>query len=380
MNNQLVLYKFQKNNKKCVMKSIDPNIIGSNQLIIWKNLNKQLKFKLWSFQHEFLKYYKSYISRVDTFIENNINICPICGYEDKEKKIYYNLHYYICWGSLTYHMIKEHNFKPHDHLIDLLISLSTVQYFKIDRNDLIFFEGLMNTGGKQRKFKYSEKKYNQDKLDYDKKRLYVYSEYSGFLDVKCQPTYCELDNIITLSKGRVFDGEEIFTMFYLDKRMKTKQYMFHTHPPTPNAGSRIQTDHLVYEIPSPQDINKFARIKKQYSQVEGSIIFASEGIYVIMAKDRKKPIYDFNLDDFDHKAYINSIESSYNKYGFINNETDFYKYVLYDFSHVKVLNKIIDKYNLKISYYPKELNHENKYVYGKIFLPYNEEKNNHIKN
>lgn len=380
MNNHLVLYKFQKDNKNYVMKSIDPNIISSKQLIFWKKLNKQLKFKMWSFQHEFLKYYKSYISRVETFIENDINICPICGYEDKEKRIYYDLYYYICWGSLTYHMIKEHNFKPHDRLIDSIISLSTIQYFKLKRNDLIFFEGLMYAGGRQKKFKYTEKKYDKDEIDYDKKRLYVYSEYSGFLDVKCQPRYCELDNIITLSKDRVFDGEEIYLMFYLDKRMKTKQYMFHTHPPTPKAGSRIQTDHLVYEIPSPGDINKFARIKCQYSHVEGSIIFAPEGVYAIMVKDRKKPVHNFDLKDFDHQAYVNSIENSYNKYGFINNEIDFYKNVLYDFSHVNALNKIVDKYNLKIAYYPKELNHENKYVYGKLFLPYNEEKNDHEKN
>lgn len=99
-----------------------------------------------------------------------------------------------------------------------------------------------------------------------------------------------------------------------------------------------------------------------------------------MVKDRKKPVHNFDLKDFDHQAYVNSIENSYNKYGYINNEIDFYKNVLYDFSHVNALNKIIDKYNLKIAYYPKELNHENKYVYGKLFLPYNEEKNDHEKN
>jgi hypothetical protein len=344
------------------------NQIVNNKKIKQINLVKKAKiFNCWSFFYEFFKIYKAYINRVSLFIENNIDICPYCGYEDKEKKIYFSSYPIknnkFCWGSLTYHMIKKHYYEPPNSFIRYILSLSNIYYYKFQINDMLLFNSLLDLGGLTKKFKYLDKKKKNNK-DLIHIKEYKYSEFSGYLDINCKNNKCTLDNIEISMDKRYEDGIYMVN-FYLNK-LSNRYYIFHTHPPTPTAGGRIQTDHIIYDLPSIIDINSFLDMAKEL-KIQGELIFAPEGIYVLTIKDRKQPIITTRFTD--RTKFYQILNEAYFKYSYIDNEYDFYNIVIKDYSFIKKLNKIYRDYNLKLLYYPKELSYDYKMIYGKIYLP-----------
>ena len=115
-----------------------------------------------------------------------------------------------------------------------------------------------------------------------------------------------------------------------------------------------------------QDIISFLSMKVQ-SDVEAELIFAPEGIYVLSVYDIKKGILKTR---FDHsRNYSAIINEAYDKYKNIKTEEEFYNLVIQDFKYAKKLDKLIKKYNLQLSYFPKEKTENNKWIYGKIYLP-----------
>ena len=351
---------------KCLC--LDPSLVKNEKI---KILDQKIDLKYdnpWSYKHEFLKYYKTYIKEIKTTLKNEIEKCPFCDFVDKEKLIYYNIGkvYNFCWGSLTYHMIKKHNFEPKNKFIKFILSLSPKSFFKLGVNDLVLFEGLMNAGGLSQKFKYNVKRKivrgKEEKIT--KKRTYIYSEYSGYFDIECKNKICDVKNI-EISNYRRAEPDIYMVNFFFD-RLENKKYVFHTHPPTPTAGGRIKTEMIVYEFPSMQDITSFLVIGNE-TEIEAELIFAPEGIYVLSIYDIKKGI---DKTQFDHsRKYLAILNEAYDEYKNIKTEEEFYNTVIYDFKYAKKLNELIKKYNLKLSYFPKEKTENNKWIYGKIYLP-----------
>lgn len=341
---------------------LEPKITESQNLIITKTIN--IKYRLWSFRYEFLKYYKAYISRVKTFINNKIRICPFCEYEDKEHKIFYDSNNKLCWGSLTYHLMKEHNYEPKNLFIRYILSLSNNKFFKIGVNDMILFDGLMNAGGRFQRFKYNQKIKMNNADEVKKNRIYLYSEYSGYLDIKCKNKICKIDNI-EISNFRRTEPDIYMVNFFFDK-LKDKRYIFHTHPPTPKAGSRIATDRIVYEFPSFDDINSFIEMKQKF-EIDGELIFTPEGIYVLMVYDIKKKIENQKFKE--KNKFIQILNEAYYEYKNVKDENEFYSTVAQNYIYIKKVNTLLKKYNLIVQYFPKEqLNGE--WIYGKIYLPF----------
>lgn len=357
-----------KLNKEVQCFCLDPSIVKNKNIEI---LDQKIDLKYnkpWTFCHEFLKYYRTYIKRVKTTLKNEESKCPFCDFVDKEKLIYYNIGngYNFCWGSLTYHMIKKHNFEPKNKFIKFILSLSSRSFFKLGVNDMVLFEGLMNAGGLSQKFKYNiKKKIVEGKIEkITKERTYIYSEYSGYFDIKCKNKICNVENI-EISNYRRAEPDIYMVNFFFDK-LKNKKYVFHTHPPTPTAGGRIQKERIVFEFPSIQDIESFL-IMENKSEIEGELIFAPEGIYVLSIYDINK---GFKKKQFeDTRKFLTILNEAYNEYKNIKTEEDFYKIVAQDFKYIKKINELLKKYNLQVSYYPKENYENNKWIYGKIYLP-----------
>ena len=72
---------------------------------------------------------------------------------------------------------------------------------------------------------------------------------------------------------------------------------------------------------------------------------------------------------------MNVLNDAYYKYHNIDNEYDFYIKPAQDFKYIKAINKLLVNYNIKVLYFPKELSYDYKWIYGKIYLPINVEKN-----
>lgn len=357
------LYTNNKTNQTYELLCLLSDIIDNSNFTINKNIIITPKYRLWTFRYEFLKYYKRYITRVKTYEKNKIKKCPLCDFEDTENKIYYNINNKICWGSLTFHLMKKHNYQPKDRFIKFILSLSSDTFFKIKMNDMVLFDGLMNAGGRMQKFKLNHKfKTNKNKIE--KKTNYFNSEYSGYLDIECKNKICQIENI-EISNFRRFETDIYMVNFFID-RLADKKYIFHTHPPTPNAGSRIQKDRIVYEFPSFDDINSFVEMK-QYYDLEGELIFAPEGIYVLMVYDKKKELKNEKFKD--KNEYLQILNEAYYEYKNISNEKEFYEKVAQDYKYIKKANDIIKEYNLTILYFPREKLNDNSWIYGKIYLP-----------
>lgn len=357
------------NDKKYEYYCLEPLIVDNSNITIFNNKTEQKYNNVWSFRYEFLKYYKTYIKRVKTKLENKIIKCPFCEHVDKEKVIYYSTNgkNRFCWGSLTYHLIKEHLYEPKNKFIKYILSLSSLSFFKISVNNMVLFEGLMLAGGLTRKFKYNKKIKVKDKNKemIKKEKQFTYSEYSGYFDIQCDNKICTMENVEISSYRRYND--EIYMVNFFFNKLDNKKYVFHTHPPTPQPGSRIKTDSIVYEFPSPTDIESFITMTNKY-ELEGELVFAPEGIYVMSRYDKKKPIKQQKFQNIG--PYLKVFRYAYSKYKDIENVEDFYNIVAQDYTFIKELNNVMKNYNIIIYYYPKQ-KINNVWSYGKIYLPIN---------
>ena len=112
--------------------------------------------------------------------------------------------------------------------------------------------------------------------------------------------------------------------------------MFHTHPSTPNPGSRI-TEGILYEFPSISDLFHFIEHHNQ-GKTQGSIIIAPEGIYIIKCIDSKLRIdvqdEDTVMEFLEDK--VNEIqEDALKKFGYEISDSLFYKKIARDLSFIE---------------------------------------------
>jgi hypothetical protein len=242
-----------------------------------------------------------------------------------------------------------------------VINTNNKKYIKIKRNQLLVLDALLTDGG-----------YNKKYLDRSKNVRY--SEHSGYLGLN----ESTIDRIIVSAKTNREDKDdnEILLPNNLSDTYEFK-YFFHTHPPTPNPGSRANIG-ILYEFPSISDIFHFIDHYNMGKTI-GSIIIAPEGYYIIYPKNflLKKIKYDLEIEDkiFNSIEKENIIiqEKAILKYGTNFTDEYFYNIIAQNNKYLKMFNLIINKYlnnqlKIIIKHRSKD-NLTNKWIIKQLYLP-----------
>jgi len=220
-----------------------------------------------------------------------------------------------------------------------IIFKNKYKYIKITRNQLLILDALLYDGGFKKKY-------------IDRNKKIRYSEHEGWF--RSKNSY--IDKIIinaNITREDYDDDDILFPQIALDSYQY--EYIFHTHPPTPTIGGRVN-DGILYEFPSINDILYFI---DHYNMniTKGSIVITSEGYYIISVKqDTNKLIYDDEIINIIFKKLNKSLISiqrkAITKYGTSFSDEIFYSTIAKDKKYLKMYNFIINKYlnnNIKIT-------------------------------
>ena len=364
---------------------LDAELIANDKIVAFRESKKRpCKYRPWSFRNEFLKYYEVYESRFGCYDEKNkVIYCPICASENRihadiNPRIFYNYNYKVpyCWGSLTYHMIKEHYFEPPGSFIRNILSLSHYKFLKLDINDLNMFQGLVYAGSFKPRFKYIEKKEKDSEIYGEKEKAFY--EYGGSFVTECiDENFCRLKNV-----NVIIDGREILRKDYTADRVyltraddyEGKKYTFHTHPMYYNVHYQFFNLRLALMSPSDGDIRWITYFKKTYGkQMEGHLVFAYEGTYYLTKKYKHIKVKDFNaanlyINNKNYKFYMSDLQIKYKEY--IKTKNDYFEMAYKEQEFFHEMNQVLDKYNIRVVFFPRELTEKNKWEYGTFYIPY----------
>jgi len=148
--------------------------------------------------------------------------------------------------------------------------------------------------------------------------------------------------------------------------------MFHTHPPTPTPGARIK-EGILYEFPSIGDLFHYVDHFND-GNMQGSIIIAPEGMYIIRKKVFDKNKIRINEDKFFKaitKVFWNTQDLAIEKYKdkLDKNPGLFYTHVSQDKSYIQKINDGLDKFGLVVDYYSRIQDASGNWVLDTIYLP-----------
>lgn len=301
--------------------------------------------------------------------------CLLCGKKNVTTG-YYELGS-TRWDNGLLHYIKEHNVKPSDEFIDiifrhevnprvlsrkkisdikgLVVVKDNKRYLKLDRNQILIMDALMEHGG--------YKIY----VDQHKKKIFRYSEHAGLLDFQDEG----LEKIIiSANTTRVDENDDDI---YMPKNMIEAfdyEYIFHTHPPTPTVGGRAKVG-VLYELPSISDIFHFIDHYNE-GMVQGSIVICPEGAYIISKKDTDNKKIKIDEDEFYRKTidtYYDVQQDGIKKYGTDFTPTVFYSQIAQDKTFIERVNKTINKFDIHIHYYSRVKDAKNRWIIDTIYVP-----------
>lgn len=326
--------------------------------------------KVWSDKQQFIKR----LNNVQIHITNNEidkKDCLICGKRNIITKMF-RLNKNL-WNDGYLHYIEKHNIKPDDKFFDLIYNynlpkakshklifrsktynIDDLRYIKLDKNQILILDALMKHGGYDKKY--------IDSIN----GIYRYSEHMGLLDFDKGKVN---KIIISGNTDRVDNGDDEIYLPQNTPDMIKYEYMFHTHPPTPKPGGRV-LDGILYEMPSISDIFHFVNFYNK-GKTQGSLVITPEGLYNIRKKDfdnKKIKINENELYKKLLKAYDLLNKKSINKYGNNFDTYYFYSVISQDTSYINKLNKLLNKYELQIDYFPR-INRNNKWIVDSIYLP-----------
>lgn len=246
-----------------------------------------------------------------------------------------------------------------DDMILPKIKINNEEYVKLEKNKILILDALMVSGGRFKKY-----------IDPYNNKIKRYSEHAGFLD---------FDNgnlqkiVVSGQTDRVDDGDdEIFLPKDMEEMLEY-EYIFHTHPPTPTPGGRA-IHGILYELPSMGDIFHFIDHYNE-GNVIGSLVIAPEGLYNIRRyidkeEELKKIGSKISREDIDAYGEIAVNESelydqyrkifrkiqkdAIDKYGTKFEILTFYEQIAQDISFVDRFNRVLNKYEINIDYYPRK--------------------------
>lgn len=281
----------------------------------------------------------------------------------------------IIWEDGLIHYIKVHNTKPSEEFINMiynfkyndnkykilkmngvLYKMNDLKYLKLDRNQIMIMDALMKHGGYTKKY-----------VDMKNKSVYRYSEHAGLIDFN-ETTVDKI--IISARTNRVDDGDE---EIYLPKNMPDAfdyEYIFHTHPPTPKPGGRVNIG-ILYEFPSISDIFHFLDHYNE-GKTQGSLVIATEGLYNIRSlnlDDKKIKINEDLLYNKLSKLMTKLQSDAINKYGVDFTTYEFQSKIAQDFTYINKLNDLLNEYNLQIDFFPRIKDDKGNWILDTIHLP-----------
>ena len=155
------------------------------------------------------------------------------------------------------------------------------------------------------------------------------------------------------------------------KEAKDYEYIFHTHPPTPKHGGRAKEMGILYEFPSISDIFHFIDHFND-GTTQGSMVITPEGLYNI-----RKLIFDSKKLKLDEEtlytemrnAMRNAQTKALDKYGTDFTTYDFYSKIAQDREYIGMINKVLNKYQITIDYFSRQVDEKGKWYIDTIYLP-----------
>ena len=363
-----------KNNKEliyiCSFIDIDDKSVDSKK----KHFPIATEGKKWLYSNEFIKKIKileSVLKKSYKFLKfKNDKKCKLC--DEYKSTGTYKLNKYI-WEDILSHYIDKHNIRPPEEFIDFILfsKYNTTlklesriivekdtdkKFIKINRNQLLIVDALLEHGGYSKKYS-----------DLNNKNIFRYSEHSGLFDFNSN----KLQKILVLGNtNRVDKGDDEIFMPNNVSDMYEYEYIFHTHPPTPKPGGRVD-EGILYELPSIGDILHFIDHYND-GKISGSIVITSEGLYNIRQKQlngEKIKIDEDALFLEYNKISRNIQEFGIKKYGkkFTNNQ--FYGEIAQDIKIIKKMNEIANKFDIEIDFVPRIFDNKENWIIDTIYLP-----------
>jgi hypothetical protein len=326
----------------------------------------------WLYSEEFIKKLKileNILKKSDKFLYfENKKKCFLC--DEKYATGTYKLNQYI-WEDILSHYIEKHNIKPPEEFIDFIlfskynttlkleskiITEKDKKFIKINRNQLLILDALLEHGGYSKKYS-----------DLKNKNIFRYSEHSGLFDF----TSNKLQKILVLGNtNRVDKGDDEIFMPNNIKDMYEYEYIFHTHPPTPKPGGRVD-EGILYELPSIGDILHFIDHYND-GKISGSIVITSEGLYNIRDKYLKGDKIKIDEDQlfFEYNDVSRKIqEFGIKKYGNKFTNKIFYSKIAQDIKLINKINDIVNKFNIVIDFIPRIYDNKENWIIDTIYLP-----------
>jgi len=336
---------------------------------------------IWRLKDIFIKKLKAtedYLRRKNKFNKYTTVTYKKCLIDKKDKSIstgYYDINSFR-WEDGLLHYIEKHNYKPSDEFIDFIFRFQTNPkvisrshkfirgkkvikrsevYLKLDRNQILIMDALMRHGSARI---YVDKYNNQ---------AFRYSEHFGLLDFDEQG----LEKIIVSGHTSRVDeqDDEIFMPIDLVD-MEEYEYYFHTHPATPLPGGRAEVG-ILYEFPSVSDLFHFID-NFNSGKTQGSIIVTPEGMYIIRHRDNNKKKININEDKLFNE-YMKNLGKIQNDaiqiYGTNFNSETFYSKIAQDTSHIDKFNKVINKYELQVDFFPRSKDKKGHWIIDTVYLP-----------
>jgi hypothetical protein len=344
------------------------NNMHLNTKSIWKHKHEFMD-KLLNMQNNLIKINKfhDYNKYYNCLLEQHINITK--GYYEHKQFI---------WDDGLMHYILEHNYKPNINFINFvneymkkyiyskkninmrskIYHIDDMKFIKIKKNQILIMDALLNHGG-------FTKKYN----DEYNLNLFRYSEHAGLLDFDKN----KLKNII-ISANVNYTNEKDNEIFFPSNipNILSYEYVMHTHPPTPFPGGRID-DGILYDFPSYNDIDHFTHYSNK-GKIQGSIVIASEGMYVIRRLNLNNKIMINDIKNFKflyNKCNFEQQDKSIIEYKneFEKNKEIFFSKIAQDFKYINNMNFFLKDYNLYIAYYSRKKNPIGEWIIDDIYLP-----------
>ena len=328
--------------------------------------------KKWLYSEEFVKKIKlleEILKKSEKFLYfENKKKCFLC--DNAYSFGTYKLNQYI-WEDILTHYIEKHNIKPPEEFIDFIlfskynttlkiesriISDKNKKFIKINKNQLLILDALLEHGGYSKKYS-----------DLKNKNVFRYSEHSGLFDF----TSNKLQKILVLGNtNRVDKGDDEIFMPNNIKDMYEYEYIFHTHPPTPKPGGRVN-EGILYELPSIGDILHFIDHYND-GKISGSIVITSEGLYNIRDKHLKGDKIKIDEDQlfFEYNDISRKIqELGIKKYGSKFTNEIFYSKIAQDVQLINKINDIINKFDIYIDFIPRIFDNKENWIIDTIYLP-----------
>jgi hypothetical protein len=254
------------------------------------------------------------------------------------------------------------------------VMINNEEYVKLEKNKILILDALMTSGGRFKKY-----------IDPYNDKVKRYSEHAGFLDFENG----NLQKIVVSGQtDRIDEGDdEIFLPKDMEEMLEY-EYIFHTHPPTPKPGGRASVG-ILYEFPSMGDIFHFIDHYNE-GHVIGSLVIAPEGLYNIRRYiDKEEELKKISAtmartdtDEYDelfidesklyeeYRKIFKKIQAdAIQKYGAEFDTNTFYSAIAQDTSYLGRFNRVLNRYQINIDYYPRKK--DGKYWYiDTVFLKF----------